>query len=401
MDEKEKLVPKRRFKEFKNSGAWEQRKLGDLMTITSVKRIHQSDWTSSGVRFLRARDIVSAAKYEEPTDYLYISKEKYNEYSLISGKVTIGDLLVTGVGSIGVPLLITNGEPVYFKDGNVIWFKNNNVIDGNFFYYSFIHHKIQKFIKDVAGIGTVGTYTIDSGKKTPISLPIKKEQEKIGNLFKQLDDTIALHQRKLDKSKELKSAYLAEMFPTEGERKPKRRFAEFSDDWEQRKLGQLLKYEQPTKYIVESTNYDDSFDTPVLTAGQSFVLGYTDEKSGIKKADEYNPVIIFDDFTTSSHYVDFPFKVKSSAMKLLTLKDEKDDFYFAYQILDNVNYNVQNHERHWISKFSEFEFLCPTSEEQRKIGEYFRKLNNLITFNQRKLDKLQNIKKAYLNEMFI
>ena len=220
---------------------WEQRKLGDLMTITSVKRIHQSDWTSSGVRFLRARDIVSAAKYEEPTDYLYISKEKYNEYSLISGKVTIGDLLVTGVGSIGVPLLITNGEPVYFKDGNVIWFKNNNVIDGNFFYYSFIHHKIQKFIKDVAGIGTVGTYTIDSGKKTPISLPIKKEQEKIGNLFKQLDDTIALHQRKLTLLKQLKQTYLQALFPQSEMNIPTLRFAGFYDPWEQRNVSSLAK----------------------------------------------------------------------------------------------------------------------------------------------------------------
>ena len=210
MSSKQKQIPAIRFEGF--TDAWEQRKLGDLMTITSVKRIHQSDWTSSGVRFLRARDIVSAAKYEEPTDYLYISKEKYNEYSLISGKVTIGDLLVTGVGSIGVPLLITNDDPVYFKDGNIIWFKNGNVIDGKFLYYSFIHHKIQKFIQGVAGIGTVGTYTIDSGKKTPISLPIKKEQEEIGNLFKQLDDTIALHQHKLEKLQNIKQAYLNEMF---------------------------------------------------------------------------------------------------------------------------------------------------------------------------------------------
>lgn len=73
------------------------------MNIASVKRIHQSDWTDSGIRFLRARDIVSASKNEEPDDYLYISKEKYDEYSLVSGKVAIGDLLVTGVGTIGVP----------------------------------------------------------------------------------------------------------------------------------------------------------------------------------------------------------------------------------------------------------------------------------------------------------
>jgi type I restriction enzyme S subunit len=175
--------------------AWEQRKLGDLMDVTSVKRIHQSDWTDEGVRFLRARDIVSAAKGEEPADYLYISEEKYDEYSKISGKVKQGDLLVTGVGSIGVPMLVTNDDPVYFKDGNVIWFKNEHKIDGQFFYYSFINNKIQKFIRDVAGIGTVGTYTIASGKKTPIELPSYEEQQQIGEFFKNLDNLITLHQR--------------------------------------------------------------------------------------------------------------------------------------------------------------------------------------------------------------
>jgi len=125
-------VPKRRFAGF--TQAWEQRKLGEMMEVTSVKRIHQSDWTDEGVRFLRARDIVCASKGEEPTDYLYISQEKYDEYSRISGKVKVGDLLVTGVGTIGVPLLVTQEEPLYFKDGNIIWFKNEKQLDGNFFY---------------------------------------------------------------------------------------------------------------------------------------------------------------------------------------------------------------------------------------------------------------------------
>ena len=318
-----------------------------------------------------------------------------------SRRLIIGDVITIHTGDIGTSAVIGEREDGAIGFATINTRPNQDVLDSNYLSTYFNTEKHKNYaIKVSTGDGR-SNYNLKDFNRLSVPLPLLDEQKKIGFFFKQLNDTIALHQRKLDKSKELKSAYLAEMFPTEGERKPKRRFAEFSDDWEQRKLGQLLKYEQPTKYIVESTNYDDSFDTPVLTAGQSFVLGYTDEKSGIKKADEYDPVIIFDDFTTSSHYVDFPFKVKSSAMKLLTLKDEKDDFYFAYQILDNVNYNVQNHERHWISKFSEFEFLCPTSEEQRKIGEYFRKLNNLITFNQRKLDKLQNIKKAYLNEMFI
>ena len=167
---------------------------------------------------------------------------------------------------------------------------------------------------------------------------------------------------------------------------PNIRFKGFTDDWEQRKLGETLKYEQPGAYIVDSTDYDDSYETPVLTAGQSFILGYTNETNGIKNASPDNPVIIFDDFTTSSHFVDFPFKVKSSAMKLLTLKDESDDIYCINNILKNVDYVPTSHERHWISIFSEFDVTIPHSkDEQKKIGDYFRNLDHLITLHQRKL----------------
>ena len=168
------------------------------MNVTSVKRIHQSDWTDYGIRFLRARDIVSAYKNEEPDDYLYISKEKYDEYSSISGKVSIGDMLVTGVGTIGVPYLVENSEPLYFKDGNIIWFQNEDKVFGKFLFYSFAGKSIQDFITESAGIGTVGTYTIESGKKTPILLPNKEEQERIGLFFANLDHLITLHQRKPD-----------------------------------------------------------------------------------------------------------------------------------------------------------------------------------------------------------
>lgn len=202
--------PEIRFKGF--ADPWEQRKLGDMMNVTSVKRIHQSDWTDSGVRFLRARDIVAAAKNEEPDDYLYISKEKYEEYSALSGKVSVSDLLVTGVGTIGVPYLVRNLEPLYFKDGNIIWFQNSDKIDGKFLFYSFSAEQIQGFINESAGIGTVGTYTIESGKKTPISLPNQIEQAKVGEFFQQLDDLITLHQRELEKLQSIKKALLEKMF---------------------------------------------------------------------------------------------------------------------------------------------------------------------------------------------
>ena len=166
-------------------------------------------------------------------------------------------------------------------------------------------------------------------------------------------------------------------------------------------MGETLKYEQPGAYIVDSTDYDDSYETPVLTAGQSFILGYTNETDGIKNASPDNPVIIFDDFTTSSHFVDFPFKVKSSAMKLLTLKDESDDIYCINNILKNVDYVPASHERHWISIFSEFDVTIPHSkDEQKKIGDYFRNLDHLITLHQRKCDETKKLKKFMLQKMF-
>ncbi len=204
-------VPEIRFDGFTDT--WKQRKLGEMMEITSVKRIHQSDWTNSGVRFLRARDIVAESKKEEVTELLFISQEKYDEYSALSGKVKIGDLLVTGVGTIGVPMLINSEEPLYFKDGNIIWFRNENAIDGRFLYHSFNGNNIQTFIKESAGTGTVGTYTIESGKKTPINLPHQKEEQiKIGKYFNSLDHLITLHQQKCDELQNIKKFMLQNMF---------------------------------------------------------------------------------------------------------------------------------------------------------------------------------------------
>ncbi|WP_195943955.1 restriction endonuclease subunit S [Enterococcus faecium] len=181
---------------------------------------------------------------------------------------------------------------------------------------------------------------------------------------------------------------------------PEIRFPGFTEDWEERKLGTLLKYEQPTKYIVKSTDYNEGFEIPVLTAGKSFILGYTNEVDGIKNASKYSPIIIFDDFTTSSHYVDFPFKVKSSAMKLLDLTTDSLDFYFIFNILKNIKYVPQSHERHWIAKFSEFKVLVPSYDEQQKIGTFFQQLDDTIALHQRKLDLLKETKKGFLQKMF-
>ena len=213
----------------------------------------------------------------------------------------------------------------------------------------------------------------------------RKEQIQVGCLFRRIDNLITLHQRKLDALKKIKSALLEKMFPKDGSNIPEIRFTGFTEAWEQRKLGELLQYEQPQKYIVISSEYDDSFDIPVLTAGQSFILGWTNEKTGIKKASPDNPVIIFDDFVTSSHYVDFPFKIKSSAMKLLSSTNSTNDINFSFNLLKQIDYTPISHMRHWISMFAQFNVYTPIANEQVKIGRIFNKLDSLITLHQRKL----------------
>lgn len=235
-----------------------------------------------------------------------------------------------------------------------------------------------------------------------ILTPNYMEQEHIGVLFREIDNLITLNQRKYDKLVNIKKALLERMFPQAGETAPAMRFKGFTDAWQQRKLGDIFKYEQPQAYIVESAEYDDKYDTPVLTAGQSFILGYTNEVSGIKNASKLMPVIIFDDFTTSSHYVDFPFKIKSSAMKLLSLNSPYDDIHCAYNVLQNICYVPVSHERHWISTFAKFDVLLPQNpNEQKQLGNIFRNIDNIITLHQRKLEKLKNVKSALLEKMFV
>ena len=133
-------------------------------------------------------------------------------------------------------------------------------------------------------------------------------------------------------------------------------------------LGNILEYEQPTKYIVESTDYDQSYNIPVLTAGQTFILGYTNERTGIYTASSANPTIIFDDFTTAFHWVDFDFKVKSSAMKMLRPKVTfKGLFRYIYYAMKCIGYEAVDHSRHWISKYSHFEIPIPPLPVQEEI----------------------------------
>ena len=142
------------------------------------------------------------------------------------------------------------------------------------------------------------------------------------------------------------------------------------DGWKEYELGQLLNYEQPSPYIVKSTNYSDTYSTPVLTAGKSFIIGYTDEAVGI-----YNslPVIIFDDFTTASQYVNFPFKVKSSAMKILSPNVNLVLPKFIYYRMQIIQFDHSTHKRYWIQQYSKIKVQIPPFQNRSGL---FPKLRN-------------------------
>ncbi len=167
--------------------------------------------------------------------------------------------------------------------------------------------------------------------------------------------------------------------------------------WETVRLGDVLKYEQPTKYIVKSDSYNDSFETPVLTAGKSFILGYTDETSGI-----YSniPTIIFDDFTTESKFVDFRFKVKSSAMKILTCNSKVADIRYLFYLLQTINFNAEQHKRYWISTFSNLQIPLPPLATQKRIADILDAADALRRKDQELLKKYDELAQAIFIDMF-
>ena len=157
-----------------------------------------------------------------------------------------------------------------------------------------------------------------------------------------------------------------------------RRYTQLPNGWCECQLENIVKYEQPQAYIVKSTDYDDKYLIPVLTAGKSFVIGYTNETEGIY---QNTPCIIFDDFTTDSKLVDFPFKVKSSAMKILKVADDIEIEYVA-MFMNITRLIGDTHKRYWISEYSKLCIPIPPKEEQKRIANavnvMFKKLNTIM-----------------------
>ena len=259
-------------------------------------------------------------------------------------------------------------------------------------------------LEDVTGTTTIYQLTQNRFNSFLLPLPPLAEQKRIAQeidrlftLIDQLEEDKAALQQLVSqlKSKILSLAIRGQLVPQDANDEPaevllKRINPEYKSrgnlhyknlpkGWAVCKLEDILEYKQPQEYIVNSVDYDDSYNTPVLTAGKSFIIGYTNETEGI-----FNelPVIIFDDFTTASKYVDFKFKVKSSAMKILKPKGNVNLAYIHY-FMSITRLISDTHKRYWISEYSKLIVPLPPLAEQQRIVEQVEKL-----FKQ--LDEIQN-----------
>ncbi len=207
-------VPKLRFKEFEDSGEWEEKLVEDYFTVGSSKRVLQQDWTNQGVPFYRTRELVSLSKNEHFGSEVFISEELFSELQQRYGTPTEGDFLVSGVGTLGVCYQVQEKDKFYFKDGNVLWFKLENELHSTYFKYCFLSDHIQNQINGQTSKSTVGTYTIQNAKKTKFWHPSTyQEQQKIAACLSSLDDLISAQRRKVEALKVHKKGLMQGLFP--------------------------------------------------------------------------------------------------------------------------------------------------------------------------------------------
>ncbi|MBV4282230.1 restriction endonuclease subunit S [Bacteroides uniformis] len=325
-------------------------------------------------------------------------------------KLKTGDVLVnsTGTGTVGRTRLFHESYlkhyPFVVPDSHVSVIRTASEIKSEFVFAYISSKLIQEYLEDNLA-GSTNQKELYIGVLSDLSFPlpplaeqqrIVTEIEKWFSLIDQIeqgkDDLHSIV--KQTKSKILDLAIHGELVPQDPNDEPaiellKRinpsftpcdngHYPQLPDGWCKCRLEDIVEYEQPQAYIVNSTDYDDRYLTPVLTAGKSFVIGYTNETEGIY---QNTPCIIFDDFTTDSKLVDFPFKVKSSAMKILKVADDIEIEYVA-MFMNITRLIGDTHKRYWISEYSKLCIPIPPKEEQKRIinaaNAMFEKLDAII-----------------------
>lgn len=359
-----------RFPKF--SGEWKREILNDVCTFHNGRAYKQNELLSDGkYRVLRVGNFFT-------NDSWY-----YSDLELDDEKVAVnGDLLYAWSASFG-PRFWTGEKVIYHYH---IWkIDSFQQVSKEFLFY-FLERDTEKIKNEVQG-GTMVHITKGDMEKREILYPSILEQSKIARLLSLLDERIATQNKIIEDLKKLKSAIRKRVFTLLK-----------NEHTESCEINQLLAYEQPNTYIVVNDEYSaDTTLTPVLTANKGFVLGYTDEDFGIYQKGE---CIIFDDFTMDAKYVSFPFKVKSSAIKILTAKLNVN-LRFMFEYLSYLGLKSEEHKRHYISEIASLVIELPSKEKQNRIANLMTSLDNKLVLEEKVKAKYEDKKQYLLSQMFI
>ena len=413
-----KIVPKRRFKEFLNAGDWEQRKLGSIgSTYTGLSGKTKEDFGHGEAQYITYLNVFQNTIAD-------ITMTDKVEIDTTQNEVKYGDVLFTTSSEtpeeVGMSSVWLGDTPNIYLNSFCFGFRPNQKIDPYFLGYSLRASYMRDKIKILAQ--GISRYNISKNKvmELEISLPNNEEQKLLGAFLQRIDLIITLHQRKLDKLQATKKALLQEMFPEEGQDKPKRRFKGFTDAWEQRKLGSIgSTYTGLSGKTKEDFGHGEAKYITYLNVFQNTISNITmTDKVEIDPTQnevKYGDVL----FTTSS---ETPEEVGMSSVWLGDTPNiylnsfcfgfrpnQKIDSYFlgyslrAPYMRDRIKILAQGISRYNISKnkVMELEISLPNNEEQKLLGTFLQRIDLIITLHQRKLDKLKNLKQAYLNEMFV
>ena len=378
-----------------HSTAWEQRQLGDI-----AERVARRNSNNECTRVLTASAESGLVDQQEYFLKRIASPDLTNYYLLRRG-----DFAYNHSSSANAPFGIVRRLDTYDSgclSSLYIVFRPFSDVDSDFLLQYF---ESSAWHNDVSGMVTEGArnhgllnISSDAFFTTHCTSPHIPEQRLIGEFFSTLDSLIAAAERQEALLRQKKQAYLQLIFPREGETEPRLRFAGFSGEWETQRFGEIFQYERPDAYLADDDEIEDEGAIPVLTANKAFILGYTNSLQGIYRKGR---CIIFDDFTLDSKRVDQPFKVRSSAIKILTVR-ENEDFDFAFELLRTSKFPLLGHARHYIAVVQPQATLIPHSlQEQQHIGRFFRNFDSLIACAEKRVASLRTLKSAYLQRMFV
>lgn len=312
----------------------------------------------------------------------YISKDLFDEYKRKYSYPNKGEVMITCAGTVG-KCVIYDGEDSYYQDSNIVWIDNPNEIISN----DFLYHLLSNINWSYLNSTTIVRIYNDDLRNLKLCCPRLDEQKKIANFLSLIDERIAAQNKIIEKLETLIKGIRHNIF------KQLRKDVGFNAT-----IGNILSFEQPQRYIVSSAEYSsDCTFTPVLTANKAFILGYTTETDGIYSKGD---CIIIDDFTLDCKYVSFPFKVKSSAIKILTAKN-KYILRYTYEYLKSLELSTEEHKRHYIAEVQPHSCVLPDENTLKTIAMVFENLACKLADEQSLVLILNKQKQYLLSKMFI